>query len=84
MALIPAQKQQRYRDRRKAKAETSPEAVEAALMAEVERAKRDELSEQERIALANKLMLIANDHLWQAKRLAQMSEKLRTGRHHLL
>jgi hypothetical protein len=29
-------------------------------------------------------MLIANDHLWQAKRLAQMSDKLRTARHHLL
>jgi hypothetical protein len=35
MALTPAQKQQRYRDRRKTQAQTSPEAVEAALMAEV-------------------------------------------------
>ena len=84
MALTPAQKQRRYRDRLKEKAQTSPETVEAALMAEVERAKRDELSEQERVALADKLMLIANDHLWQAKRLAQMSDKLRTARHHLL
>ncbi len=61
-----------------------PEAVEAALVAEVERAKRDELSEQERVALADKLSDLAMRYLWHAKELAQMSDKLRTARHHLL
>jgi hypothetical protein len=80
----PAQKQQRYRDRLKERAPGGPEAVEAALVAEVERAKRDELSEQERVALADKLSDLAMRYLWHAKELAQMSDKLRTARHHLL
>jgi hypothetical protein len=53
MALTPAQKQQAYRDRLKEKVQVGPEAVEAALMAEVERAQRGELSEAERNAVAD-------------------------------
>ena len=59
MALSPAEKQQRYRDRVKEKAQASPEAVEAALMAEVERDKRGELSDVERNAVADQLADLA-------------------------
>jgi hypothetical protein len=77
MALTPAQKQQRYRDRLKAQTQTNPEAIEAALLAEVERAKRDELSAEQRIALANKLSDLAMRYLWHAKELAEMAQKVR-------
>jgi hypothetical protein len=82
MALTPAQKQQRYRDKVKAQAQTSPEAVEAALLAEVERAKRGELSDQERVALADKLADLAKRYLWHAHELSQTAMKVRAGRDH--
>jgi hypothetical protein len=75
MALTSAEKQQRYRGKLKAQAQTSPEAVEAALLAEVERA--SELSEEARIALADKLADLANHHLWQAHKLSKIAMKLR-------
>jgi hypothetical protein len=80
MALTPAQKQQRYRDKLKiqAQAQASPETIEAALMAEVERAQRGELSAEQRTALANKLSDLAMRYLWQAKELAEMAQKVRT------
>jgi hypothetical protein len=84
MALTPAEKQQRYRDKLKVRSQASPEVVEAALLAEVERAKRGGLSSEELGALADKLMEIANGHLWRAHALSKMAEKLRTGRLHLL
>jgi hypothetical protein len=77
MVLTPAEKQQRYRDKLKAQAQTNPEAVEIALMAEVERAERGELSEQERDALADKLADLAMRYLWRAKELSQIAMKLR-------
>jgi hypothetical protein len=78
MALTPAEKQQRYRDRLKSRTQTSPEAVEAVLMAEVERA--SELSEAERAALADKLADLAKHYLWHAHKLSQIAMKVRDGR----
>ena len=63
MALTPAQKQQAYRDRLKEKAQINSDAIEQALMAEVARAERGELSDQECVALANKLAALAKDYL---------------------
>jgi hypothetical protein len=77
MALSPAEKQQRYRDRLKAATQTSSEAVESALLAEVERAERGELSEEARIALADKLADLANRYLWHAHKLSKIAMKLR-------
>jgi hypothetical protein len=77
MALTPAQKQARYRDRLKEKTQMSPEAIEAALLAEVEQAKRGEPSDQERAALADQLDDIAMDYLRRSQRLAKIAQKLR-------
>jgi hypothetical protein len=49
-------------------------------MAEVERAQRGELSEQERIALADKLADLAKRYLWHAHKLSQIAMKVRDGR----
>ena len=84
MALTPAEKQRRYRDKRKAAGQTTPDAIERALLQEVERCGRGELSDQERIALADRLADLAMDLLWRAKRLAQMKIKVRTGSDHPL
>jgi hypothetical protein len=77
MALSPAEKQQRYRDRRKEKAQKTPEAEEVALMTEVERVKHGELSEQERTALADKLVNLAKRYLWHAHELSKIASKVR-------
>jgi hypothetical protein len=79
MALTPAEKQQRYRDKLKAQTQARFEVVEDALLAEVERAKRGELSDQERVALADKLVDRAMGHLWRAHELKQLATKVRTG-----
>jgi hypothetical protein len=59
MALSPAEKQKRYRDKLKAADQTNPDAIEGALLREVERCERGELSASERIALADKLADLA-------------------------
>jgi hypothetical protein len=79
MALTPAEKQRRYRDKRKAADQTTPDAIERALLQEVERCGRGELSDQERIALADKLADLAKDFLWRAHRLSRVAMKLRSG-----
>jgi hypothetical protein len=79
VALTPAQKQQRYRDKLKVRSQASPETVEAALLAEVERAKRGELSREEGIALADKLTDLANRYLWRAHELSKTAMKVRAG-----
>jgi hypothetical protein len=84
MALTPAQKQRRYRERLKAADQTTPDAIEQALMLEVARCERGELSDQERIALAEKLADLAKDFLWRAHSLSKMAHKLRTGEDHPL
>ena len=83
MALTPAEKQRRYRDKRKAADQTTP-AIERALLQEVERCGRGELSDEERIALADRLADLAMDLLWRSKRLSQTAVRVRTGSDHPL
>ena len=76
---IPISRERRYRDKRKAADQTTPDAIERALLQEVERCGRGELSDQERIALADKLADLAKDFLWRAHRLSRVAMKLRSG-----
>ncbi len=76
MALSPAEKQKRYRERQKAAEEMSPDAIERELMAEAERA--GEMSDEERNALADQLADLAMSTLHRAQRLAAMARKLRS------
>jgi len=84
MALTPAEKQRHYRERLKAADRTNVDAIERALLLEVERCERGQLSDQERIALAEKLADLARDLLWRSHRLSRMAHKLRTGEDHPL
>jgi hypothetical protein len=63
MALTPAEKQRRYRERLKAADQTNPDAIERELLQEVERCERGEMSDQERVALAERLADLAMDFL---------------------
>jgi hypothetical protein len=82
MALTPAQKQRRYREKLKVADQTNPDAIERTLLLEVERC--DQMSDQERIALAEKLANLAMDLLWRSHRLSKLAHKLRTGEDHPL
>jgi len=84
MPLTPAEKQRRYREKLKAADRTNADAIEQALMLEVERCERGELSDQERITLAEKLADLAMDLLWRSHSLSKMAHKLRTGEDHPL
>jgi hypothetical protein len=75
MALTAAQKQKRYRDRRKAEDQMSSDTIERALLLEVERS--DQLSDQERMALADKLADLAMDLLHRATKLSKLAQSLR-------
>lgn len=77
MTLTPAEKQRRYRERQSAQAQSRPDVVEQALMAEVERAERGELSVEACAALANKLVDVAMHHLWRAQELQRTAQKVR-------
>jgi hypothetical protein len=77
MALTPAEKQQRYRDKLKVQAQASPDAIEQALLSDVECAERGELSLEERAALADKLADLAMRYMWRAHELAKIVEKVR-------
>jgi uncharacterized protein YciW len=79
MALSPAEKQRHYRERLKAKAAADPRTLEAALLVEAERGK---LSDQKRIALADRLTEMAKQHLWRAHELSQIAYRLRVGEEH--
>jgi hypothetical protein len=84
MALSPAEKQKRYRDKLKAADQTNPDAIEGALLREVERCERGELSASERIALADKLADLASALQQRAIRLSRVGWKVRTGEDHPL
>ena len=84
MALTPAEKQRRYRERIKASDQTNPDAIERELLQEVARCERGEMSDQERIALADRLADLARDLLWRSHRLSKLAHKLRTGDDHPL
>jgi hypothetical protein len=78
MALTPAEKQQRYRDRLKAQAQSKPDVIQHELQKEIERVERGELSEAERIALAHRLADLAMQHQWRASALAKLAMKVRS------
>jgi len=80
MGFSNAERQRRWRQKRDALARTNPEAIEQALLQDVERCERGELSDQERIALADKLADTAMSYQWRASKLAKMAMKIRTGR----
>ena len=80
MGLSNAERHRRWRQKRDALARTNPEAIEQALLQDVERCERGELSDQERIALADKLADTAMSYQWRASKLAKMAMKIRTGR----
>jgi hypothetical protein len=89
MALTVRQKrarnaayQARWRARRDALARANPEVAERALLEEAEGCER--LSDQERIALADKLADLARDFQSRAWRLSQTAFKVRTGSDHPL
>ena len=77
MALTPAEKQARYRARQSALMQSNPDVIERVLLQDVQRAERGELSDQERIALADKLADLAMTHQWRAAKLAKMAMKIR-------
>ena len=75
MPLTNAQKQARWRERRNALAQANPDVIEAALLEEAERC--EQLSADERAALADKLAEAAMGHLKRAQELAQLARKVR-------
>jgi hypothetical protein len=77
MALTPADKQRRYRERQSAPRQSEPDVIERALLQDAERAERGELSAAECFALADKLAELANSHLWRSHKLAEMARKIR-------
>jgi hypothetical protein len=77
MALTPAAKQRRYRERQSALAGSRPDLIEHALLQDATRAERGELSIEECVACADRLADLANRYLWRAKALAEMARKLR-------
>jgi hypothetical protein len=56
-----------------------PKSYEAALLQDVERADRGELTLEQRDALANKLTDFAMTLLWRSHELANMATRIRTG-----
>jgi hypothetical protein len=79
VALTPAQKQKAYRDRQRETAATRLDTLEAALLGEVERAERGELSPDERWALAEKVADTAMRHFRRAQELSRLAQKVRAG-----
>jgi hypothetical protein len=77
MALTPADKQRRYRERQSALRQGEPAVMERALLQEAERAERGELSAAKCFALADKLADLANRHLWRSHKLAETARKIR-------
>jgi hypothetical protein len=79
MGLTPAQKQKRYRDRRKVEEEGSLDAIERALLQEVRRCERGGVSGAERIALADQLADLARGYLGRAQAISRLAGRLRAG-----
>jgi adenine C2-methylase RlmN of 23S rRNA A2503 and tRNA A37 len=82
MALTQQQKrtrnaeyQARWREKRKALVKANPEVAERELIAAAEGC--EQLSDAERIALADKLADMANRHLWRAHELAKLAMRVR-------
>jgi hypothetical protein len=77
MAMTPAEKQKRYRERQSALASSRPDLIEQALLRDVERCERGELSADECAALADKLADTAMRYQRRAHELADMARKMR-------
>jgi hypothetical protein len=75
MALTNAEKQARWRAKRNALEQSHPDVIEGALIQEAERC--EELSSEQRAALADKLGDIAMRHFWRARELAEIARKVR-------
>jgi hypothetical protein len=75
MAVSPAEKQARYRARQRALMQSEPDVAERALLEEAARC--EQLSVEQRVALADKLADLANRHLWRAQKLAELARKVR-------
>jgi adenine C2-methylase RlmN of 23S rRNA A2503 and tRNA A37 len=75
MGQSNAERQRRWRERREALVKANPEMAERELMQAAEEC--EQLSDAERIALADKLADMANRHLWRAHELAQLAMKVR-------
>jgi hypothetical protein len=82
MALTPAEKQRRYRERQSAMAQANSDALEQKLMLEAERADRGELSDQERWDLADRMTDFAMELQHRATRISQRAFRVRTGEDH--
>jgi hypothetical protein len=77
MALTTAQRQPRWKAKRNALAQNNPDVIQRELEKELERVKRGELSEPERIALAERLADLAVQYQWRASTLAKLAMKVR-------
>ena len=77
MAVTPAEKQRRYRERLSEREQDPRDTIEAELLQEIERAERGELTAEACAALANKLADMANRHLWRAQELARTAQRVR-------
>ena len=75
MGQSNAERQRRWRERREALVKANPELAERALLEEAEQCAQ--LSDAERIALADKIADAANRHLWRAHELAKLAMKVR-------
>jgi hypothetical protein len=79
MGLSNAERQRRWRAKRDELVRGSTEVLERALLQEAERCSRGEMSEQERIALADRLADAAMGHLRRSQELAGLARRLRAG-----
>ena len=73
--------QARWRKKRDALTRNHPDAIERAFRQEVE---RNDMSDRERIALADRLADLAMDFLWRSHRLSKLAREVRTGADHPL
>jgi hypothetical protein len=75
MALSPAEKQRRYRERQASLMRSNPDLVEGELLEAAARC--EQLSSAERTALADQLADAALRHQWRARELAELARKVR-------
>ena len=77
MALPNAERQARWQAKRKALEQSRPDLMEQALLREVERCERGELSIEERAALADALADTANRLMQRSQKFAALARKIR-------
>jgi hypothetical protein len=77
MALSNAERQARWQAKRKALSQSHPDLVEQALLQEVARCERGELSVEECAAVADKLADAANLLMQRSQKFAALARKVR-------